>query len=278
MNKLVSAALIASVTFSVPAYAGPKYVLQPIQLADESVRFEQGVPTVDQRKTKGAVQITPLPDDHGNMSFGVIALNDGQVPANIDISNIRVEGIQSKKPTRLLSREEMEKKAKSRAAWQTMALALAGATAAAAAASQRDYYTHTMTTPRGTYRSVFSAPSQAGQAQAAVLAAGTGVGIYAVQNQLDKTRQMLANEALQMTTIDPGDSYGGRIYLTRFKPADVKGQMRLVVNFNGEDHVFAFRYAKAGTPLPQYRMPEAPSPVAAGAAAPVAASTAAPTT
>lgn len=249
ISKLAAlAAMLACV--SQPVVAGPKYVVQPVPVGTETIRFDQGVPTVDLQREKGVVQITPLPLDRGSLSFGVAVFNGGDTPANIDITNFEISV--GERPLPVFSREELEKKAKNRAMWQSIALAAVGGLAAVAAANQRDHYTHTMRTPRGTYRSHFSAPSTAGQIQSAAIAAGTGFGIAAVQRQLDETRAALGEEIVQLTTVDPGESYAGRIVLTKAKVKALPQHVSFVVRWNGESYPFAFRLAKQGTPQPEF--------------------------
>lgn len=59
---LKGAAAFAAILLLLPtvASAGPKHVIHPVQLGNESVRYFQGVPTIDQVRERGAVQLTPL--------------------------------------------------------------------------------------------------------------------------------------------------------------------------------------------------------------------------
>jgi hypothetical protein len=257
-----------------PAFAGDKYVVQPIQVGTETVRYVRGDASVSLFKEHGSIQIQPLAFDHGGMSFAIAVYNDGQAPANFDIANIRVTVLGQQ--TTLLSREALEKKAKNRAMWKQIGIAAIGGVASAAAASQQYRYTATTYTPRGTYRTVFTAPSAAGQVQAVALAAGTGVGIAAVQNQLERTLSELSTDIIQMTTVDPGDSYGGRIVVSKVKfGKTLPARVDLVVNWNGEDYPLAFQVAKPGTPAPAFTTaptpaipePSAPPPMAEETAA-----------
>lgn len=235
---------IACMLISAPAAA--KDVLQPVQVGAERVRYDRGEFVLDLRGAKGAVRISPAGHDHNNAAFHIAVFNDGEQPLNFDISNVTVDA--GGPEVRLLSRDEMIGKAKSRAAWAAGLSALAGGLAAVSAANQRNHYSATTFTPRGTYRTVFSTPSAAGQVQAAVIAAGTGATLARIGDQLDQTTAALSSEMVQMTTIDPGDSYGGLIYLTRFKKSALPMTIRLTVSVNGESYPFAMRYVKKGTP------------------------------
>ncbi len=257
-RKLIGGFAVLSLFASNNAAAGPKHVLQPVPVGAETVRFQQGEATLDLQRPGGAVQVTPLGLDHGSLAFGIAVYNDGKVPANIDITNFEVTV--GAERLAVFSKDELVKKAQNRAMWASIAVAAAGGLAAAAAASSRDTYHHTFVTPRGTYRSIWSAPSAAGQAAAAASVAGAGVGIYAIQNQLDKTREALGAETVQLTTVDPGDSYAGKIVLQKIKAKVLPLRISFVVNWNGEAYPFAFQMVKPGTPQPVFAM--APAPVA----------------
>lgn len=261
------------VSLTAPAMAADKWLIQPIQAGQETVRYEKGVPTLDLELKDGVVQITPLPLDHGGLAFGVAVYNDGRQAANMGIENVTAQF--SNGSVKILTREDLEKKAQNRAMWASIALAAAGGLAAAAAASQRNHYRSTFVTPRGTYRSYWSAPSAAGQFQATAIATGAGFGIASINNQLDQTLAALGEEVVQLTTIDPGESYAGRVVLAKIKPTALPARISLTVSWNGEVYPFNFQIAKRGTPAPSFTAitrtsdltnfspPSAPQPAAA---------------
>ena len=214
------------------------------------MRFNQGVPTVDLELKDGVVQVTPLGVDHGSLVFGVAVYNDSRQPANFGIENVAAST--GSGSLRAFTKDELVRQAKNRATWTQIGLAFLGAAAATAAASQRSYYRNTYVTPRGTYRSYWSMPSAVGQVQATAIAAGTGYGLVAVQNQLDRTVETLGSEIVQLTTIDPGESYAGRVILQKFNPKSLPSQLVLTVNWNGESYPFTFQIAKPGTPTPPF--------------------------
>jgi hypothetical protein len=248
--RILIASLVAFATVSAPALADDKWVVQPIQTGTESARFVKGVPTVELEMKDGIARITPLPLDHGMLSFTVAVYNDGERPMNFGIENVAPAS--GGRPVRVLSKTQLVKKAQNRAFWSQFGLAMLGGVAAGAAASQRDYYTSTFVTPRGTYRSFFSAPSVAGQWQAAGLTAGTVGGIALIQLQLDRTIQALGDEIVQTTTVDPGESYAGRIVLDKFDPGKLPSQVVVQLNWNGEAYPFTFQIAKPGTAAPVF--------------------------
>jgi len=247
-------------------------VVQPIQIGTETARFSRGVATVTLNQHHGSVQLRVAPMDHGSVAFDVAVFNAGQSPVNFDVGD--VQGQVQGTTLRAYTVKELEKKAKNRAGWRMFAIAMVGGLAAAGAASQRDTYTATTTTPHGTYHTYMSAPSTAGQVEAAALAAGTGYSIAKTQQQLDATLDHLSDGIIQLTTVDPGDSYGGRIVLEKFDPKQLPARIDMVVRWNGDEYKFAFQLAKEGTPAPVFTNPipvgdSPPPPAPPAGAAPV---------
>jgi len=243
-------AALAAASISTTAAASSDLEVQPIQRGPESVRYLKGVPTIDLEMHDGVVEITPLPFDHGSLVFGVAVYNDSRRPANIGIEQVHVTfGGQT---VAVFTEKELVKKAKNRAMWSQIGLALLGGLAAGAAASQRDYYHSRFVTPRGTYSSWFSTPSVAGQFQAAAITASTGYGIARVRHQLDQTIAVLGDQVIQLTTVDPGESYAGEFVMEKIKPKSLPATVDVTINWNGEDYPFEFQIAKSGTPPPVF--------------------------
>lgn len=257
MSRNIAGIVLFSMALTVvgQAAAKEKFVVQPVQVGAETVRYEQGVATVELFNRQGSVQIQPLPIDHGSLAFYVGVYNAGHVPANIDISNFSIRA--GDQTLAVFSRQELEKKAKNRAMWTQIGLAALGGLAAAGAASQRDTYHSTFYTPRAVYHGHYSAPSAAGQIQAAAITAGTGYAIYNVQQRLDRTRAELANSVVQLSTIDPDDSYGGKIVLAKIKDKKLPKVVTIDLDWNGERYPFSFRLVKPGTPAPAFTITQA---------------------
>lgn len=263
--------LVASVSLVAPgvAQAAPRadgYVLQAMPTGQVSVRYSQGEMTLSLPGKQGMVQLRPMPSDRGRLSFGIAVYNDGGTPANFDVTDIsvRVGG----QPVAVLSYDELIRQAKRRAAWSQFGLVLAGGLAAGLAASQRDTYTATTYTRRGTYRTVYSAPSPAAGIQAAAIVAGTGAGVASIQNRLDRTIDTLGDEIVQLNTVDPGESYAARIVLAKARFKVPTNELWVTVRWNGEDYPFLFRIAKPGTPAPIFPV-LAPASDATPAGAPI---------
>lgn len=249
-RKLGTGLALVSMSISTVASAGSGVVVQPIQIGQETVRFTQGVATLDLRQRQGAVQIQSAGLDHGGLAFNIAVYNDGVMPVNIDIGNFRA--IVGTVQTPVLTKDQLVNKAEKRAFWTQMAVAAVGGLAAGIAASQTTHYRSTTVSRRGVSRTYFSAPSVAGQFQAASITAGTGASVYQIQERLDRTREALGNDIVQMTTVNPGDSYAGRIVLQKISDKSLPQHIQLTVVWNGETYPFAFQMAKDGTPAPAF--------------------------
>ncbi|QSR18405.1 hypothetical protein CA833_14615 [Novosphingobium sp. KA1] len=242
---------LVALAISTQAIAAPKIVIQPIQQADEHIRYDHGSATVDIFSESGSVQVRPAPMDHGSLAFNVAVYNDASQSANVDVSSFSLTS--ESVTVAALSVDELERKAKNRATWATVGLALAGGLTAAAAASQRDHYRSTLYTPHGAYRYTYSAPSTAGQIQAAAIAGGTAYGIVSIQRQLDQTLDDLGDQIIQMSTVNPHESYAGKIVFNKVKLPKLPAQVTMIVDWNGQKYPFTFQIAKAGTPAPPFR-------------------------
>lgn len=251
MVQIVSRAACIAAAFLVPNVASAEVpLLQPVQVGAETLRYDRGVPTLDLQMQQGSVQIRPLPMDHGSLSFSVAVFNAGSAPANFGIENFSIQA--ENKFLAVFSVDQLIGKAKSRARWKQFGVAMLGGLAAGAAASQRDTYYSSFHTPRASYFSTFSAPSAIGQIQATAIAAGTGYSIANIQNNLDQTREALGETVIQTTTLDPGQSYAGKVVLQKTASTKRPERISIIVNWNGEQYPFAFQQAKPGTPAPMF--------------------------
>lgn len=248
--KLRLLAAVLCVTVSNQAVAGGLAVW-PVQVGNETARFVQGVATLDLETEGGAVQITPLPFDHGSLSFDVAVFNKGAQPANFDIDNIRLEA--GAQVLAVLSKDQLEAKAKSRAMWSQIGVAMLAGAAAAAAASAKttNTYRSRYVTPRGVYShtSTFTDNSIGTVGAVASVAAGTA-GVVSIQQRLDRTVADLNEEIVQKTTVDPDSGYAGRIVVEKIKDRKLPQQVRMIVNWNGVAYPFAFQIGKIGSPPP----------------------------
>jgi hypothetical protein len=224
------------------------YAVQPEVLAQQTVRYERGVPTVFDDKTKGTIQITPMGvSQDGRPYFGMAVFNKGSSAANFGIENVTaVDDFQ--KPLKAYSRDELAHEAKVKAEWQAVAAVVAGA-AAAYGAQQNAYGTTNgyIVTPRGnvaTFNATSYDPSAAAIGTAAAGAA-TGYTLSAIENNMDATLNNLNGAILQTTTIDPGRSYGGEVVIEMPKGRDFPKKLVIQTVWNGEPYEFGFTISKS---------------------------------
>jgi hypothetical protein len=237
LRILAGALVLASST----AFAETRLKFDPIADAGTNVRYYKGVATLDREDTNAGVQVTPIGLDHGRLTFAVSVMNLSQTSDNFGIEDVTATVGNQNVP--VLSRDRLDSMARNRAHWAQFAMAMAGGLSAAAAASSRDTYHATTFTPHGTYTTYISTPSVGGQIAAATATAGTAVAIGTIQAKLDETRDRLANEILQTTTVMPQDSYAARFVIEKFK-GDLPQKVHLVMNFAGKQYPFDFQVSK----------------------------------
>jgi hypothetical protein len=237
LRILAGALLLASST----AFAETRLRFDPVSDASANVRYYKGVATLDREDSNAAVQVTPIGLDHGRLTFAVSVLNLSQAPDNFGIEDVTATVGDQTVP--VLSRDRLDAMARNRAHWAQFAVAMVGGLSAAAAASSRDTYHATTFTPHGTYSTTITAPSVGGQIAAAGAAASSAVAIGTIQARLDATRDALANEILQTTTVMPQDSYAARFVIEKFKGGWPQ-KVHLVMNFAGKQYPFDFQVSK----------------------------------
>lgn len=248
MKALV--ALVAGAALSGQSVAAD-LILYPVQTGAETIRYRTGIPTLNLETATGSVTVTPLPLDHNHATFGVAVYNKGNNSVNLGIENVTASI--AGKPIEVLSREELQKRAKSRAAWSMVGLALLSGVAAAAASSAHTTSTSygNVRTPHGTYfwSASYRDNSLGAAASAATVAAGTA-GIIGIQNRLDYTLGTLATDILQTTTIDPDNSYGGVVVIEKPSGMSTPYDVTITMHFNGADYPFTFRLTEQGKNKP----------------------------
>jgi hypothetical protein len=243
-------AAIALVATSCPAFS-EELMLYPVQTGTETLRYRTGIPTLNIETPSGAIQITPLPFDHGHVSFDLGVYNKGSQPSNFGIENISAK-IQDG-DIAVLSSAELQRRAKSRAAWSQVGIALlAGAAAAAASTAHttQTSYGHVYT-PHGGYSWASSyRDNSIGVLGATAAVAGGTAGIIGIQNRLDYTLSNLSNDIIQTTTVDPDSSYGGKIEIEKNDKVKAPYDVRVTIAWNGASYPFVFRVTKAGQNVP----------------------------
>lgn len=246
--KLTATAALAAFP-SLPAEARDPVLIQAVQVGPETVRYFKGRPTLDLQQQLGAVQVSPFTIDRGSLVFTVAVFNRAGTPINVGIENVTatVDGV----PHKVMTVEELIKKEQDRARWKKIGLAFLGGLAAYSA-SQPTTYRSTYTSRWGTsgYSARISNPYAA--YNSAVIGAEVGFAMNAIQDQLDRTTDALGENVMQLTTVDPGNSYAGKVVLSKLRNRQLPKRVRLFVSVNGESFPFEFQVAKMGTPTPTF--------------------------
>jgi hypothetical protein len=254
MKKRISMAFVC-VTLSMAATVAhaDEFVVQPVQMAYENIRYQRGSPTIDIRMTHGAVEVRPLPLDHGSLAFSVAILNAANAPVTIDTGNFYIKaGNQVIAPFTV---DQLRSKAKSRAVWSKIGTAVGGYLVASTLA---DTNYGTVSTSYGTYTVSMTTPS-AGSARVVDY---TIAELGAIQDRLDTTRARLGDEIVQTSTIDPDHTYAGKLVFQKLKDSSLPQHITLMVGLNGEQYAFTFQLAKQGTPAPPITYIAPPAPAA----------------
>ena len=248
MKRIIG--LVAGFAVATQATAA-ELILYPVQTGSETVRYRTGIPTLNLETATGSITVTPLPLDHNHATFGVAVYNKGDNSVNFGIEN--VTAAIAGKPIPVLSREELQRRAKSRAAWSMVGIALLSGVAAAAVSTAHttsQSYGNIRTT-HGTYfwSASYRDNSLGAVAAGATVAAGTA-GILGVQNRLDYTLGTLATDILQTTTIDPDNSYGGIVVIEKPSGTATPYDVTMTMHLNGVDYPFTFRLTEQGKNKP----------------------------
>jgi hypothetical protein len=234
MKSIVTIASAVGLTVSTAAYGAKTVELVPVPTADQTVRYEQGIPTIE----NVSVRVLPVRElDHGSIQFKVAVFNSGEQPYNFGTENVRVSD--NGEAVQVFTREELEHKAKNRAMWSQIGYAML---AGAAAAAQNNNVYATTYTPHGVYHTTIYRPGLS-DGQLATVAAGGGA-IALSQIGLQKTLEQIGNETLQTTTVDPNSGYGGTIVVAKLKHGKPGDKMTLTVDTGGQTSVFTFTLKK----------------------------------
>jgi hypothetical protein len=234
MKKLLAVATAASLTMSSAANASKTVELVPVPSGDQTVRYEQGIPTIE----NATIRVMPVRQlDHGSIQFKVAVFNSGEQPFNFGTENVKF--LDNGEAVDVYTREELEHKAKHRAMWSQIGYAML---AGAAAAAQNNNFSATTYTPRGVYHTTIYRPGLS-DGQIATIAAGGGA-IALSQIGLQKTLEQIGDETLQTTTVDPNTGYGGKVVVAKLKHAKPGDKLTLNVDIGGKVSTFTFTLKK----------------------------------
>ena len=232
--SMVAVALIAAPS------AAETLIATPLTSEGQTIRYEQGLATVEDDLPGAGVSIMPGKQLYrGSLQFKVAVYNKSATPVNVGVENVMVSYRNVSEPC--FTVDELTKAAKKRAMWSQIGYALL---AGAAAGVQNNNTTVTTYAPRGrVYRTVIDRPGLSDGQLLAV--AGGGAAIAVSQIELQKTVASLNDEIIQTTTLDPQTGYGGRVIARKLKGAKAGDIVSVLVTVGSEVHTFNFKLAKA---------------------------------
>ena len=237
---------VAAITALSLGACATSYSVTPVAGAAQNLTYDHGSAVVMSKKENGAVRVAPTSTAfQGRMSLGVVAFNDSKVSANLGTENVHVFTAAGA-PVPIFTYEQLAKEAKTRAAWAAFAVALSAGANAYAASQPTTVTTYgTAYGSRGgavNYSSTATVYNPANAALAnSINQAQTSRTMGQIGATLDATLAGLGNSVLRTTTVEPGSAFGGNVIIG--KPKFAKGEdqaLRVLVNFNGEEHEFHF--------------------------------------
>lgn len=274
MKRVLGAAALALLT----AGCASTYAIAPQPVAGQGIRYERGTPTVVSVRPHGVVRVSPAAKSYQDrVVLNVVAFNNGPDPANLGYENLSVTADDGT-PMRLYTVAELEREAKTKAAWAAFAVALAGAANTYAAQQSAYSYGYGNVSTYGTYGHAISTYSYTAYNPALANALTqqamdrTSADIGQISAALDHTVANLEGHVLQTTTIDVGQINGGQVVVAKPRMAkDALAGFTVRVVFNGDTHEFRFNAgseaAIAQLPVAVAKDAPAPPPVLATAVA-----------
>ncbi len=217
--------LIGLIAIAPQAEAGD-FKSKPMPSETDSLTYYKGIPVIERATTFGRVRITSIGEETGKPAFVVEILNESEAPINFGTENISVSVVGQKKPTIVYTANDIQRMVQNKANWAAFGAAMAGASATNTSYGRACGY---------------------GQC---VTASVTTPDYIAQANAAQQVRDIRSNEAgridelsqnyLQLTTVQPGESYGGRVAISKPKPKKWPAEISMIVL--GE--VFSFEMTK----------------------------------
>lgn len=216
---------IGLMAMAVPAVAGD-FKSKPIPSDADSLSYYRGTPVVERATAFGKVRITAIGEETGKPAFVVEILNESEAPINFGTENISVSVVGQKKPTIVYTANDIQRMVQNKANWAAFGAAMAGASATNTSYGSACGY-------GGCVTASVTTPNYIAQANAARQ-------VRDIRNYEAGRIDELAQNYLQLTTVQPGESYGGRVAISKPKPKKWPAAVSMTVL--GE--VFSFEMTK----------------------------------
>lgn len=207
-----------------PALAGD-FTSKPLPIETDSLTYHRGTPVVERSTSFGKVRITSIGEETGKPAFVVEILNESDTPINFGTENIvaTIEG--QKKPTQVYTANDIQRMVQNKANWAAALTAMAGASATNTSYGTACGYGRCVTASVTT-------PNYFAQANAARQ-------VSAIRENEAGRIDELSQNYLQLTTVQPGEGYGGRVAISKPKPKKWPALLKLTVM--GESFSFEMR-------------------------------------
>lgn len=240
------ACAVSLAVFPVGLNAKDQYHFRFLPLDGQELTWNRGVPSIDSAADGSIVRLIDakdqLPDDQ--TTFRISVLNTGDVPVNIDHSNIWIEDAEGVRVS-MLSHEELEGRHRRDIKRRQALAALGGALSAGSANGYTSgTYNYSGTTSNGTYFNGFGTYSAYDPALAAQQRQAATAQSQATFNAI-QIRQLAGAEALngmlRMTTLQPGEITSGIVAFDPPKSLRKKAAEKpatIVVKIGDAEHRF----------------------------------------
>lgn len=202
------------------------YKSKPVPQSTDSVTYYKGTPVVERATPFGKVRITSIGEETGKPAFVVDMLNESDAPINFGTENINASVVGEKKPTTVYSADDIQRMVQNKANWAAALTAMAGASATNTSYGRACGY-------GGCVTASVTTPNYYAQANAARQ-------VNEIRNDEAGRIDELSQNYLQLTTVQPGEGYGGRVAIS--KPKSKKWPAVLKLTVLGE--VFDFEITK----------------------------------
>lgn len=249
MIKAVAAASAIFAMTTTTALDAAVPLLQPIPYGSAMLRHYQGLPTIELRGRNGSIEVTPLPMDHGCVNFGITVFNRSDHAADIDLSD--VSAFVGDAPAVVLSVVELQKRSDKRAFWTSVAVAAVNGLAAGVVAASSSHTTIRTSGPHGTHVTRISYHDGSNSANAALISANGIAAAGSIQEKGARDSAQIGDEVIALSTVDPGDAYGGRVVIDKIK-GPLPQTIMLSVTWNGEIYASKWQLVPEGTPAPVF--------------------------
>jgi len=222
MKKIL---FIGLLVIAVPASAGD-FQSKPIPAETDSLTYYKGTPVVERNAAFGKVRITSIGEETGKPAFVIEILNASETALNFGTENISASVAGQTKPTVVYTANDIQRMVQNKANWAAFGAAMAGASATNTSYGSACGY-------GGCVHATVTTPNYFAQANAARQ-------VNDIRNNEAGRIDELSQNYLQLTTVQSGESYGGRVAISKPKPK--KWPAVLTLSVLGE--VFSFEITK----------------------------------